>query len=90
MNAKLSSYNKKQLKFCLLSYKSGAITHTTSVSESCLSLEAMNSSVCIHMAKIIEVERLEYAIFSALTKKKRALVTNFYTIFVLKPVFYSV
>ena len=54
---------KKQLKFCHFLYKSGAVTHTTIVSESCLSLEAMNSSICIHMVKIIEVEKLEYAFF---------------------------
>ena len=69
MYAKLSSYYKKQLKFCPFSYKSGAVTHTTIVSESCLSSEAMNSSVCIHMVKIIEVEKLEYAIIFSINKK---------------------
>ena len=59
------------------------------MSESCIFLEAMNSLICIHMVKIIEVEKLEYAIVFRVNTNS-AIFTNFYTIFVLKPVLYSV
>ena len=49
----------------------------------------MNSSICIHVLKINEVEKLEYAFFSELTEKG-APFTIFHTIFVLKSVLDSV